>query len=218
MLIAKKIFDIIYSKYNKDVFFEFSSSVYLKEFFMYISIKADLNITELCIPFLEINNIYSKLATENENLFNMINSDIVYNGGFPIKYNMVKYYYSDENIKIGQINLEKYIKNIFECDIMSIHIRQINLKVKFLGDIVDVKIFNNDKIFDLKQEIHEQFKVKNNILLNVNRIILTCKNILSHKNILNNDNTLDYYNIKDNSLLIVSINMNNNINAVKILI
>ena len=72
MLIAKKIFDIIYSKYNKDVFFEFSSSVYLKEFFMYISIKADLNITELCIPFLEINNIYSKLATENENLFNML--------------------------------------------------------------------------------------------------------------------------------------------------
>ena len=203
MLIAKKIFDSIYSKYNKDIFFEFSSSVYVKEFFMYISIKSDLTISDLCIPFLEINNIFSKLVNENEQLFSMINSDIVYNGGFPIKYQMIKYYYSDENIQIGQINLEKYIKNIFDYDIMSTHIRQINLKIKFLDNIVDVKIFNDDKISDLKYEINKEFKLKKNVLLNINRIIL------SYKNVLNDDNTLDYYNITDNTILIVTINMNN---------
>ena len=203
MLIAKKIFDSIYSKYNKDIFFEFSSSVYVKEFFMYISIKSDLTISDLCIPFLEINNIFSKLVNENEQLFSMINSDIVYNGGFPIKYQMIKYYYSDENIQIGQINLEKYIKNIFDYDIMSTHIRQINLKIKFLDNIVDVKIFNDDKISDLKYEINKEFKLKKNVLLNINRIIL------SYKNVLNDDNTLDYYNITDNTVLVVSINMNN---------
>ena len=203
MLIAKKIFEYLYPKYNKDLIFEFSSSVYVKEFFMYISIISDKSIIDKCIPFIEVNNIFSKLANDNENIFDKINSDIVYNGGFPIKYQMIKYYYSDENIRLGQMNLEKYIKNIFDHDIISIYIKQINLKIKFLDDIIDVKIFNNDKISDLKYEINKEFKIKKNILLNVNRIIL------SHKNILNDANTLDYYNIIDNTVLIVSINMNN---------
>ena len=203
MLIAKKIFEYLYPKYNKDLIFEFSSSVYVKEFFMYISIISDQSVHEICIPFIEVNNIFSKLANNNEDIFNKINLDIVCNGGFPIKYQMIKYYYSDENIRVGQMNLEKNIQNIFDHDIMSTHIRQINLKIKFLENIIDVKIFNNDKISDLKYEINKEFKLKKNVLLNINRIIL------SYKNILNDANTLDYYNITDNTVLVVSINMNN---------
>ena len=48
-------------KYSNDIFFEHFSSVYVREFFMYISLKSYKDNNIKILPFLEIDNILYKL-------------------------------------------------------------------------------------------------------------------------------------------------------------
>jgi hypothetical protein len=196
------MFNILYQQFNNNIFFKSFSDIYVKEFFRYISIKTNKDINDIIIPTIEIDNILYKII-HNSKIIDDINKELLLNNHNEIKYYIDnKYYYTDEEIERGQKNLIKYMNIIFNYNIITTYISKINLIIKYNDIIIEIKVYNNDKIIDIKNEIFNSLK-NQNILLSPKRMIL-----IFNKLTLDNYNTLDHYNIKNNDIIKVLINMN----------
>jgi hypothetical protein len=201
MIDIKTIYTQLYNNFHNNSFFDFSSSVYLQEFFMYLAIKSDNNIKILCIPLLDVQNIFSKLVHENINLLTDINN-------FLLKYNTtvnfenIKYFYTEQQIDLGQQNFIMFMNEIFNHKYVSDLIKKIKINLKICGNNVNIEMYNNDNIRDVKDEICLQLKINYNIFINPNRILLMHKKL-----VLSDTNTLDFYNIQNNTVLNSSIIM-----------
>lgn len=178
-------------KYANNKFFENFSSIYVREFFMYISLKNDKNIN--IMPFVEIDNIFYKLVTHDNNLYNMITN---------IKYEQYKYNNSDKKLEDGQHNLKLLMKKIFNHDTVCDFIKKIDLIIYYDDKYINLKCYNNDKISLIKAELHNILNIEHNIYLNTKRMILNYD-----YTILDDCQSLNDYNINDNVLLKLSVNM-----------
>jgi hypothetical protein len=187
-------------KYSNNIFFENFSSIYVKEFFMYISLKNDKNIN--IMPFVEIDNILYKLMINNDELYNSINNELINFGNNSISYQNYKNLYTTERLYIEQNNLKILMKEIFNHDTISSFIKKININIYYDNKEINIYNYNNDKISITKNEIHDILILQHNILLNVNRMILHYEKIL-----LNDNYTLNDYITNDNIKLKLSVNM-----------
>ncbi len=201
MVDAKIIYNELFEKFHNNSFFEFSSDIYLEEFFMYLAIKSDINIKLLCLPLLDVQNIFSKLVYENINLLTDINNFLLkYNTS--VNFENIKYFYTEEQIDLGQLNFINLMRELFNHEYVSDLIKNINITVKICDHNVAIEMYNNDNIRNVKEEICSQLKINNNVFINPNRIILIHKKL-----VLSDTNTLDFYNIQNNTLLNTSIIM-----------
>jgi hypothetical protein len=172
------------------------SDIYVDEFFMYIYISSK---KEQIFPTIEIYNILSNLT---DDLINKINYILNYHNKKNITISNFKYFY-EASLDVGQENLIKYMKEIFNHDCTSEKIKKIKLNIEYNNINFPLIVYNNDKIIDVKSEIKEYLLYEKSIKININRIILKYNNFI----LTNND--LDFYNIKDNSQITVLINMDN---------
>ncbi len=201
MVDAKIIYNELFEKFHNNSFFDFSSDIYLEEFFMYLAIKSDINIKILCLPLLDVQNIFSKLVYENINLLTDINNFLLkYNTS--VNFENIKYFYTEEQIDLGQLNFINLMRELFNHEYVSDLIKNINITVKICGHDVILEMYNNDNIRNVKEEICSKLKINNNVFINPNRIILIHKKL-----VLSDTNTLDFYNIQNNTLLNTSIIM-----------
>jgi hypothetical protein len=201
MVDAKVIYTELYDNFYNNSFFDFSSDIYLQEFFMYLAIKSDINIKILCLPLLDVQNIFSKLIHENINLLTDINNFLLkYNTS--VNFENIKYFYTEKQIDLGQINFINLMKEIFNHEYVSDLIKKIKITVKICEHAVIVEMYNNNNIRDVKEEICSKLKINNNVFINPNRIILMHKKL-----VLSDTNTLDFYNIQNNTHLDTSIIM-----------
>jgi len=201
MVDAKIIYNELYDNFHNNSFFEFSSDIYLQEFFMYLAIKADVNIEKICIPLLDVQNIFSKLVHENINLLTDINNFLLkYNT--TVNFQIIKFFHTEHEMEVGQQNFINLMKEIFNHDYVSDLIKKIKIDAIICGLKIVMNIFNNDTIRDVKEEICIQLKTNHNILINPNRIILMHKKL-----VLSDTNRLDFYNIQNNTILNSSIIM-----------
>lgn len=199
---SQNIFNILYQQFNNNIFFKSFSDIYVKEFFMYISLKTNKDIDDIIIPTIEIDNILYKFIHDS-NLVDEFNKELILNNHYDIKYYIDnKYYYSDEEIQNGQRNLINYMMIIFNYNTITTYINKINIIIKYNDIDIDINVYNNDKIIDVKNEIFGNLKNKN-ILLSPKRMIL-----IYNKLTLDNNNTLDHYNVKNNDIIKVLININ----------
>lgn len=199
---ARIIYTELYNNFNENSFFDFSSSIFLHEFFMYLAIKSDKNNNKLCLPLLDVQNIFSKLAHESYDLLKDINNFLLKHNNNPVDFENIKYFYKEHEIELGQNNFINYMKEIFNHDYVSDIINKIKINVTICGIKVVMDIFNNDTIRDMKEEISSQLKINHNVLMNPNRIMLVYKKV-----ILLDTNRIDFYNIQDNTTLESSIIM-----------
>ncbi len=201
MVDANTIYTELYDNFHNNSFFDFSSDMYLQEFFMYLAIKSDPSVKLLCLPLLDVQNIFSKLVNENINLLTDINNFLLkYNTS--VNFENIKYFYTEQQLDLGQINFINLMKQIFNHDYVSDLIKKIKINVNICGQTINIETFNNDKIRDIKEEISSHLKINNNVLINPNRIIL-----MNNKLVLIDTNTLDFYNIQNNYHLNTSIIM-----------
>ena len=199
---ARIMYEKLYNKFSNNIYFEYLSDIYLKEFFMYIAIKSDKNNNKICLPLLDVQNIFSKIAHDNYDLLKDINNFLLENNNHPVDFENIKYFYKDFEIELGQKNFINYMNEIFNHDYVSDIIKKIKINVTICGIKLVLEMFNNDIIINVKEEISIQLKTNNNILINPNRIMIIYK-----KMILSDENRLDFYNIDNNSILDTSINM-----------
>ena len=189
----------LYTELNKlssDVYFQNFSDIYVDEFFMFLYISS---IKEHIIPTIEIYNILIKLS---ENLIEKINHILNLNNFKKLNICNFKYFY--ENIlEEGQRNLIKYMKEIFNHNCISEKIEKIHINIIYNDIKFKINVYNNDKIIDVKYNIIEYLSHNKSIKINVNRIILKY-----NKFILEN-NELDFYNVKNDCILYMLINMDN---------
>jgi hypothetical protein len=169
---------------------------------MYLAIKSDKNNNKLCLPLLDVQNIFSKLANENVNLLTDINNFLLKYNNNPVDFANIKYFYTEQEIELGQQNFIIFMKEIFDHEYVSDIIKKIKINVTICGIEVVTEIFNNDTIRDVKEEICVQLNKNNNILINPNRILL-----MNNKLVLSNTNRIDFYNIQNNTVLNSSIIM-----------
>ncbi len=155
------------------------SDIYINEFFMYIAIKTYIS-DIIIIPFLEVYNIFNEII-KNKKLIEQIQDTIYNNTHNIITLNKIKI---DINLKNGQENLKKKIKEIFNHDILSEFIKKININIIDNKQIIKISCYNNENIQDLKNILNLNIK---NYVLKYNTFILK------------DDKTLDFYNICENS-------------------
>lgn len=182
------------SNLKSDIFFKKYSDVYVDEFFMYIYINS---VKEDIFPTIEIYDILSNLT---EDLIKKINH--IFNQ------NICKFkYLENENIfKLGQENLIKYMKEIFNHDCISDMIKKININIIYNNINFVLNVYNNDNISNIKTDITEYLLYIHSIKINVKRIILQYNKFILDDSIPNKNN-LNFYNINDNSTIHVLINM-----------
>jgi hypothetical protein len=146
---------------------------------MYIAIKTYIS-DIIIIPFLEVYNIFNEII-KNKKLIEQIQDTIYNNTHNIITLNKIKI---DINLKNGQENLKKKIKEIFNHDILSEFIKKININIIDNKQIIKISCYNNENIQDLKNILNLNIK---NYVLKYNTFILK------------DDKTLDFYNICENS-------------------
>jgi hypothetical protein len=146
---------------------------------MYIAIKTYIS-DIIIIPFLEVYNIFNEII-KNKKLIEQIQDTIYNNTHNIVTLNKIKI---DMNLKNGQENLKKKIKEIFNHDILSEFIKKININIIDNKQIIKISCYNNENIQDLKNILNLNIK---NYVLKYNTFILK------------DDKTLDFYNICENS-------------------
>lgn len=167
-----------------EIFFEKYSDIYVDEFLMFFSIKSILDDNKIIAP-IEISNILK--SSKMDFIFDKLKK-------ISYKYNHNYFDYTFTNINnneliIGQERLKKYMNEIFNHDMISQFIEEINVNIIYYSKNISIKIFNNiyiDKLIDL---LKDKLNIKNDIYIKYN------------KNILNNTKQLYYYNIKSNTEL-----------------
>lgn len=192
----------LYSELNKlksNIYFKKYSEIYVDEFFMYLFISSSNN---YIFPTIEIYNILSNLTI---NLIDEINNILCLNNFKKLNICNFKYFYNESLLINGQENLIKLMKDIFNHNCISEKIEKINLNIIYNDIKFKIYIYNNDKIIDVKNNISEYLLINNSIKINVNRIILKFNKLI----IENINKELNFYNIKNNSILYVLINMDN---------
>jgi len=167
-----------------EIFFEKYSDIYVDEFLMFFSIKSILDDNKIIAP-IEISNILK--SSKMDFIFDKLKK-------ISYKYNHNYFDYTFTNINnneliIGQERLKKYMNEIFNHDMISQFIEEINVNIIYYSKNISIKIFNNiyiDKLIDL---LKDKLNTKNDVFVKYN------------KNILNNTKQLYYYNIKSNTEL-----------------
>lgn len=192
----------ILSKLKKHTYFDRYSDIYVDEFFMYISVKSIKSIKGPIFPTIEIYKILSELPL---NLIEKINEILISNDLETVNITNFKYFNNDYYLNLGQDNLIENMKEIFNHNCISDKIEKINLKIKYNEIDFIINVHNNDKIIDIKDDIREHLLINNKIKINTNRIILKYNNLI----IENINNDLNFYNITNNSIIYILINMDN---------
>ncbi len=169
---------------------------------MYLAIKSNKNIQKICLPLLDVHTIFSKLVHENINLLTDINNFLLKYNNNPVNFENIKYFYTEQEIESGQQNFINYMKEIFDHEYVSDLIIKIKINVNICGHILNIEMYNNDIIRNVKDEICYKLKTNNNVLINPNRILLMHKKL-----VLSDTNRLDFYNIQNNTFLNSSIIM-----------
>ena len=157
-----------------EIFFEKYSDIYLDEFFMFFSIKSYFS--DIIAP-IEINNILIDLI-KNSHIYDRIKRiSLKYSNNYFV-YNLYDY-----DMIMGQENLKKYMKEIFNHEMLSEFIIKIDLNINYYSNNIVINTLNNIKINELIDLVKKKLNIKNDVFIEQN------------KKILNSMKTLDYYNI-----------------------
>jgi hypothetical protein len=192
-MLEKQIFELynflkLFIKNDKEIeiFFEKYSDIYVDEFFMFFSIKSYLS--EIIAP-IEINNILNDLIKNT-----YINDKIK---RLSLKYsnNYFIYNINDYDMKLGQDNLKKYMKNIFNHDMISEFITNINLNINYYSNNISINTYNIILVNEVLDMIKKKININNNIYVEQNNKILNSIKTLNYYNI-NNDAELYCYNLQ----------------------
>lgn len=167
-----------------EIFFEKYSDIYVDEFLMFFSIKSILDDNKIIAP-IEISNILK--SSKMDFIFDKLKK-------ISYKYSHIYFDYTFTNINnneliIGQERLKKYMNEIFNHDMISQFIEEINVNIIYYSKNISIKIFNNIYINKLIELIKGKLNIKNDVFVKYN------------KNILNSVKQLYYYDIKTNTEL-----------------
>jgi len=173
---------IINSDTEMKIFFEKYSDIYVDEFLMFFSIKSILDDYKIIAP-IEISNILE--SSKMDFIFDKLKK-ISYKYNYYFDYDFTNI--NHDNLKIGQENLKKYISKIFNHDMISQFIEEINVNIIYYSKNILIKILNNININKLIELIKEKLSIKNDVFIKYNYI-------------LNNSKQLYHYNIKNNTEL-----------------
>ena len=174
---------IINSDTEMKIFFEKYSDMYFSEFLMFFSIKCILE-NDKIIASIEISNILDDLFL-NAFIFDRLKK-ILFKYNYYFNYDFTNINHDD--LKIGQENLKKYMNKIFNHDIISQFIEEINVNIIYYSKNISIQILNNININKLIELIKEKLSIKNDVFIKYNYI-------------LNNSKQLYHYNIKNNTEL-----------------
>jgi hypothetical protein len=151
-----------------EIFFEKYSDIYVDEFFMFFSIKCILDDDQIITP-IEISNILQDLS-HNTFIFDKLKK-------LSYKYNHNYFYYTfinanNNELKIEQEKLKRYMNKIFNHDMISQFIEEINLNIIYYSKNISIKIFNNIYIDKLIELLKDKLNIKNDIYIKYNKNIL----------------------------------------------
>ena len=168
-----------------EIFFDKYSDIYFDEFLMFFSIKCILKDDKIIAP-IEISNILQDLS-HNTFIFDKLKKL-----SYKYSHNYFDYTFTNVNndeLIIKQEKLKRYMNEIFNNDMISQFIEEINLNVIYYSKNISIKILNNIYIDKLIELLKDKLNIKNDVFIKYN------------KNILNNIKQIYYYDIKTNTEL-----------------